>query len=338
MAVYVVTALKGMDDLDPASRIVTIGAFDGVHRGHSHLLKETVRRARELGCVSTAVTFEPLPVQVLNPARFAGRICPPQDKLRHIAASGIDEIVTITFDHDLSRQTPDEFLGALVESTGMRELWVGEAFALGRNRTGDIARITEIGQSLGFRVIAVHRLEDDGQIISSSVIRSAIQSGDAAGAVRFIGRPFRVSGQVIHGAHLGRTIGYPTANVAPPPDMVQLADGIYTSEAILEESSEPRPAMTYIGTRPTVNSGARLVETHLLDFDGDLYGQNLDVDVWHHLRGDMTFDGLEPLIAQLRQDEVATRQYFARRDGSAGADDSFDRESSEVKTRQLTGF
>ena len=146
---------------------------------------------------------------------------------------------------------------------------------------------------------AVLRLEDDGQVISSSVIRGAIRAGDAAGVARYLGRPFRVSGQVIHGAHLGRTIGYPTANVAPPPHMVQLADGIYASVASLEDGSAPRPAMTYIGTRPTVNSGARLVETHLLDFDGDLYGQNLDVDVWHHLRGDMTFDGLDPLIAQL---------------------------------------
>jgi riboflavin kinase/FMN adenylyltransferase len=333
-----VTRYDGLAGLTPASRIVTIGAFDGVHRGHAHLLHRTVARARELGFVSTAVTFEPLPVQVLNPARFAGRICTPPDKLRHIAASGIDEIVTITFDLDLSRQTPEEFLGALVNATGMRELWVGEAFALGRNRSGDIARITEIGQELGFDVTAVRRLEDDDQVISSSVIRAAIQAGDAARVVRYLGRPFRVSGQVIHGAHLGRTIGYPTANVAPPAEMVQLADGIYTSEATLEDGSGPRPAMTYIGTRPTVNSGARLVETHLLDFDGDLYGQNLDVDVWDHLRGDMTFDGLEPLIAQLRADEEATRQYFARRDGSTGADDSLDRENSEQKARQLTGF
>ena len=118
------TAFQTLDALSPARRIVTIGAFDGVHRGHAHLLNETVRRARELRYVSTAVTFEPLPVQVLSPARFAGRICPPQDKLTHMAGSGIDEIVTITFDHDLSRQTPEEFLGALVDATGMRELRV----------------------------------------------------------------------------------------------------------------------------------------------------------------------------------------------------------------------
>ncbi len=332
------TVLNSFEELVPASRIVTIGAFDGVHRGHVHLLNETVNRARELGFVSTAVTFEPLPVQVLNPARFSGRICPPQDKLRQISSSGVDEIVTITFDHDLSRQTPEEFLETLAGATGMRELWVGEAFALGRNRSGDIAKITEIGRSLGFSVTAVRRLEDDGQVISSSVIRSAIQAGDAGRVVHYLGRPFRVSGQVIHGAHLGRTIGYPTANVAPPADMVQLADGIYTSEASLEDGSGPRPAMTYIGTRPTVNSGARLVETHLLDFDGDLYGQNLDVDVWHHLRGDMTFDGLEPLIAQLRADEVATRMYFAEREGNVGDKELISKEHLDEKSRQLTGF
>lgn len=332
------TTYFGLDDLTLARRVVTIGAFDGVHRGHMHLLTRAVGRAEELGAVSTAVTFEPLPVQVLNPARFAGRICTPEDKLRHIAASGIDEVVTITFNHELSRQSPEEFLAALVDATGMRELWVGEAFALGRNRSGDISRITEIGQDLGFGVNAVRRLEDDGQIVSSSAIRAAIQAGDAAKVVQYLGRPFRVSGQVIHGAHLGRTIGYPTANVAPALEMVQLADGIYASEATLEDGSGPRPAMTYIGTRPTVNSGARLVETHLLDFDGDLYGQNLDVDVWHHLRGDMTFDGLEPLVAQLRADESATRRWFAMRTGDAVPRVSSDREDAEEKARQLTGF
>ena len=246
--------------------------------------------------------------------------------------------MTISFDHDLSRQTPEEFLGTLAEVTNMRELWVGEAFALGRNRSGDVFTITEIGRALGFSVTAVRRLEDDGQVISSSVIRGAIQAGDAAAVVHFLGRPFRVSGKVIHGAHLGRTIGYPTANVTPPADIAQLADGIYTSEATLEDGSGPRPAMTYIGTRPTVNSGARLVETHLLDFDGDLYGQNLDVDVWHHLRGDMTFDGLEPLIAQLKADEVATRRYFTQRDGNGGDDESTGQERLDEKSRQLTGF
>jgi riboflavin kinase/FMN adenylyltransferase len=138
-------------------------------------------------------------------------------------------------------------------------------------------------------------------------------AGDAAKARRFLGRPFRVSGPVIHGAHLGRTIGYPTANLEPPHELVPLADGIYVSEVYLPNQAGARPAMTYVGTRPTVNGGTRLVETHLLDFDGDLYGQIIRVDVLEHVRGDATFAGLDELVAQLRRDEATTRTWFAAR-------------------------
>ncbi len=308
-----VALFAGLSDLPAASRIVTIGAFDGVHRGHQSLLGRTVDRARETGLIATAVTFEPLPAQVLNPDGFMGRICEVGEKRRQIAQMGVDELVTLEFDRAFSRQSPEAFLSDLARSSGLRELWVGEAFALGRNRVGDISRITEIGRDLGFTVVTVGRIADDDGIVSSSKIRSAIMAGDATAVLRRLGRPFRVTGEVVHGAHLGRTIGYPTANVVPPPDLVPLADGIYASEATLPDGEGPRVAMTYIGTRPTVNSGARLVETHLLDFEADLYGQRIDVDILRHLRGDATFDGLDPLVAQLRADEAETRRYFARR-------------------------
>ncbi len=309
------TRYAGLSELPIAPRVVTIGAFDGVHRGHVSLLGQTVGRARVLGASATAITFEPLPAQVLAPERFAGRICSAEAKLQHLSWSGVDEIVALTFDQDFSRQTPEEFLSVLSATTGLLELWVGEAFALGRNRSGDIARITEIGQHLGFEVVTVARVSDGAEVVSSSAIRAAVRDGDATKIIRCLGRPFRVTGPVIHGAHLGRTIGYPTANVAPPEDLVPLADGIYASEATLPDETGPRPAMTYVGTRPTVNSGARLIETHLLDFDGDLYGQIVDVDILQYLRGDATFTGIDPLVAQLRADEDQTRSYFAVREG-----------------------
>ena len=303
-ASHTLAELRG---LAPVPRIVTIGTFDGVHLGHQFLLRRAVERGRELGLETMAVTFEPLPPQVLRPDRFSGRLCTPAEKYAHLSRAGLNHVVSVEFTLALAAQSPERFMADLVAVSRLRELWVGDDFALGRQRVGDVARLTEIGQELGFTVTALERLVHDGQDVSSSAIRHALLSGDAGLARRLLGRPFRVSGEVIHGAHLGRTIGFPTANVVPPADLVPLADGIYASLAWLPDDTAPRPAMTYIGTRPTVNSGARLVETHLLDFDGDLYGQILRVDVIERLRGDAVFAGLDELIAQLRRDDAHAR-------------------------------
>ena len=216
---------------------------------------------------------------MLRPDRFPGRLCTGAEKLDHLRVSGIDEILTIAFTLELAGQSPERFMAELLAATRLRELWVGEGFALGRHRAGDVARLTEIGRDLGFAVVALPRLTIGDDTISSSEIRAAVMAGDAAKARRLLGRPFRVAGEVIHGAQVGRTIGFPTANVLPPPELVPLADGIYASWAWLPDDAVPRPAMTYVGTRPTINTGARMVETHLLDFAADIYGQTLQVDV-----------------------------------------------------------
>lgn len=303
----------------PEPRVVTIGTFDGVHRGHRALIESTVDRARALGVRSTAVTFEPVPAAVLRPDRFPGRLCPAGEKIRHLADLGLDDIVTVTFDHELARQSPEEFMAA-VRATGLTELWVGEAFALGRDRAGGIDRLRSIGRHSGFDVHAVMRETDEDAVISSSAIRAAVLAGDVARARRWLGRPFRVSGEVVLGARLGRTIGYPTANVKPPSELVALADGIYVSRTWLPGGTRPLGSMTYVGTRPTVNSGERLVETHLFDFDGDLYGQVIGVDMLERLRGDAVFDGLDALIAQLHSDEAAARSFLTSANDMATVD------------------
>lgn len=315
------TVLRGsLDECTPAPRVATIGMFDGVHRGHQHLLKLTIERARSLGVPSVAITFEPPPALVLRPDRFLGRICQADEKLRLLATSGVDEVVTITFDLGLAALTPEEFMARVVERLRPVELWVGEAFALGKNRAGDASRLREIGQSLGYRVHSVERLTVDGNVVSSSLIRTKLLDGAVAAAGELLGRPFRVSGEVIHGAHLGRKIGYPTANVVPPPELVPLIDGIYVSNALLPGESAPRPAMTYIGTRPVVNPGDRLIEAHILDYEGDLYGQTIHVDFLKRIRADQVFDGLESLVEQLKRDEATTRSVLAERSFSDGSD------------------
>ena len=299
------------EPLSDVPRVVCIGSFDGVHRGHQSLLSTAIERARELGVGSAIVTFEPIPAMVLRPDQFPGRICTPEEKFDRLAKFGFDDIVSLKFDRELAQQSPETFLEWLSETTHLTELWVGEAFALGKNRVGDVNRIRQIGADLGFTVTAVPRLTNGGDVVSSSAIRAAIHEGEMAKVAELLGKPFRIAGEVIHGAHLGRTIGYPTANVVPPAELVGPGDGIYVACAHLEGGKIGRQAMTYVGTRPTVNTGARLIETHLFDFDGDLYGQRLSVDFLERLRGDQTFDGVEPLVAQLKQDEQASRVYFS---------------------------
>lgn len=303
--------INGLENCASGERIVTIGTFDGVHRGHRALIEKAIARAEQLELRVTALTFEPVPASVLRPDKFAGRVCSAAEKLALLSEHDLAEIVTVRFDANLAEQSAEAFMASVVQATGLRELWVGEGFALGRNRAGNIQRLVEIGESQGFSVTAVQRTSDGDQIISSSGIRQSVMDGNVAAARQALGRPFRISGEVILGAQLGRTIGYPTANVVPPAELVPLADGIYASLTTLPGDSLPRPAMTYVGTRPTVNSGDRLIETHLLDFDGDLYGQVIAVDVLERLRGDAVFAGVDALIEQLRADEAATRAFLA---------------------------
>jgi riboflavin kinase/FMN adenylyltransferase len=247
---------------------------------------------------------------VIRPEAFSGRLNTPEDKLRRLWATGVDDVLVVPFTRELMMESPETFLGHLVESTHPSEVWVGEAFALGRNRIGDVARLTEIGQEMGFRLVAVPRREFDGQVVSSSRIRSEVLAGAADQAATLLGYPYRISGEVVTGAQVGRKIGFPTANVEPPEQLVALPDGIYATWASIDDRAAHR-AMTYIGTRPALNTGARQIETHLLDFSGDLYGNVLHTDFVQRLRPDSDFPSVDALIDQLKQDEIAARTVLA---------------------------
>lgn len=301
------------EDLTPGARIVTIGTFDGVHRGHRRLLDQAVARGEELNLPVAGVTFEPVPAAVLRPAAFPGRISTAEEKFAQLADAGLDEVVVVPFTRELAATSPESFMQWLKERTGLRELWVGEEFALGKDRVGTINRLQEIGEQLGFRVIAVPRLTNGTEVVSSSRVRQAVASGDVVLARRLLGRPFRVEGEVVHGQKLGRTIGFPTANVVPPPGLAELADGIYAAWAWTLESDLPWLAIAYIGSRPTVDSdGARMVETHLLDFHGDLYGTVLATDFLERIRPDVRFPSLDDLIAQMKLDRAQALEVLAR--------------------------
>lgn len=305
------TIATNFDQLSLPGSVVTIGTFDGVHRGHQMLLDQAVGRARELGLPSVVVSFEPIPASVLRPDRFRGRICGADEKQQRLLSVGADVLLVVEFTRELAEWSAEAFIVRLLFSTGMRELWVGEAFALGKNRAGDTDHLRELGSRMGFTVRAVARLEDTGGVISSSMIREAVISGQVDVAAALLGRYFLVRGEVIRGFQFGRTIGYPTANVAPPEGLAPLADGIYASTVRLPNDDHIYPSMTYVGTRPSVNSGARAIETHLLDFDADLYGQVIDVSVRQRFRPDQHFPSIDELVAQLRRDEAQTRAYFA---------------------------
>jgi riboflavin kinase/FMN adenylyltransferase len=298
-------------DAPQGPHVVSIGTFDGVHLGHRYLLRQAVGRATELGLPMLVVTFEPNPAQVIRPDSFRGRLSTPEDKRARLVAISGGDVLVVPFTEDLMRETPESFLGALVEAVQPVEIWVGEAFALGHKRSGDVARLTEIGRDLGFALHAVPRREIGGEIVSSSRIRQHILAGAADEARRLLGYPYRLSGEVIHGAQVGRTIGFPTGNVEPPALLAALPDGIYATLATFDGGPSQHQAMTYIGTRPALNTGARQIETHILDFDGDLYGRTLHTDFIQRLRPDANFDSVDALVDQLKRDEHHSRAVLA---------------------------
>ena len=303
--------------LPPDDRVITIGTFDGVHRGHQALVRAASDRAGGLELPLLVITFDPPPVAVLRPERFSGTVATVTRKIELLRRSGADDVLVLPFSRDLAKVTASEFIDALVDYAHVREIFVGEGFVLGHNREGTVDVLTELGARHSVRLQALRRVEQHGAIVSSSGIRQALLRGDVQEAAQMLGRYFRVEGEVIHGAHVGRTIGYPTANVLPPDGQIQLPDGIYASMATLPAAAQPLPAMTYIGTRPALNTGRRLIETHVLDFDADLYGQTIGVDFVERLRADANFPSVEELIAQLRDDEAHTRRVLASANAQA---------------------
>jgi riboflavin kinase / FMN adenylyltransferase len=295
--------------INARATILTIGAFDGVHRGHRHLIDSAVRRARELGCQSAVLTFDPHPDLVIHPERDRLYLTSLEERTELIGQLGADLLIIMPFTRETMGLTAQDFMSGVCAAVALRELWVGWDFALGRKREGDLARLRQIGQQMGYTVHPVSPFAlADGTPISSTRIRSALADGDLDTAAMLLGRPFAVQGTVSKGDQRGRTIGFPTANIAVEQLHVLPADGVYVCDA--EVGGQRYGAVANIGVRPTFDGTQRKVEAYLLDFVDDIYGETLRLTLRQRLRGEMKFDGIAALVAQITSDVAAARAWL----------------------------
>lgn len=290
--------------------VLTIGVFDGVHRGHQHLIGSTIQRAKELGYQSAVLTFDPHPDLVIRPERDRHYLSTLEQRAEYIEQLGADLLIVMPFSRAVMAQTALEFMTQICQALPLRELWVGHDFALGRGREGNIARLSEIGTELGYTVHPVDALSEQGEVISSSSIRRALIQGDVATANRLLARPFTLRGKVIEGDKRGRTIGFPTANLDISVQHLLPADGVYVGKAYI--GGKEYASATNVGTRPTFDGIERRVEAYLLDFSGNIYGQSVDLEFLEFLRGDIRFESVEALIEQIAKDVQDTRDWLAK--------------------------
>jgi len=292
--------------------IVTVGSFDGVHRGHQAVLAEIVRRGRAGGRECVAVTFEPHPLEVVNPPAAPRLLTTLDEKRALLEAAGVSRVAVLEFTRALSQQSPEEFVTALRAEYRMQELVLGYDHGFGRGRSGDVAVVRALGAAQGFAVDVVDAVRDDGTPISSTLIRTAVAHGHFAQAERWLGRPYAVTGRVERGAGRGRQIGVPTANVALPDARKLLPpDGVYAVWVTIAgrgkgDGGRVGGVMNQ-GSRPTFGVTERGLEVHLLDFTGELVGETLTIEWVRRLRDVRTFPSREALVAQIATDLQAGR-------------------------------
>jgi riboflavin kinase/FMN adenylyltransferase len=287
---------------------VTLGNFDGVHLGHRRDMELLKERAKALGAEAVVVTFEPHPVSVLRPTEAPGRILTPKLKQEVIASLGVDHLVIIHFTREFSQITAEEFAEqVLAGKLRVAELVLGANFRFGRGRSGDLGSLRELGKRLGFVVHQVEASEYKGEVISSSRIRKCLQAGAVEEAGAMLGRPYFLEGTVVPGDGRGRRMGFPTANVKVDGDVL-VDDGVYVTSATIK--GEQRKGMTHVGRRPTFGLEERTVETHLFDFDRDVYGATLRIHFHLRIRGTQRFSSAEELEGQLRRDQEEALGFF----------------------------
>lgn len=301
--------VRGLHNLRPRHRgcVATIGNFDGVHLGHQHMIAALRAPARTLGVPAVVITFEPTPREYFEGPAAPSRLTRLREKLAALASCGVDRVVILRFDDRMRGMGAAEFVDRLlVEGIGVRHLVVGHDFHFARRREGTVVTLREAGERHGFTVEEVGQFLVDGERVSSSLVREALNRGDLERATRLLGRRYRMAGRVRLGQKLGRRLGYPTANLALHRKVVPLW-GIFAVR-VSGAGLVDHPAVASLGTRPTVNGTDPLLEVHLFDWDGSLYGHYLDVEFVARLRDEQKFESLDALVAQMHRDAAAARR------------------------------
>jgi riboflavin kinase/FMN adenylyltransferase len=315
-------------DLDGArvgaqGSVVCIGAFDGLHLGHRALVGHAVARARELGAEAVALSFEPLPREFFAgmrqpPQPTPSRLSLPRAKFEGLRALGADRVGLLRFNAPMAALSARDFVELLlVRRLHAREVWVGPEFRFGHGRAGDLALLRETGAPHGLVAHEIEAMLVDGARVSSSAIRALLAAGDLDAAALLLGRPYAIAGKVVRGQQLGRKLGYPTANLRTGGKTPPLG-GIYATR-VHGAGLEDWPSVSSLGTRPTIDGAERLLEAHLFDFDGDLYGRRIEVEFVAKLRDEMRFDGLDALTTQMDRDAAQARELLGLQQQRRGA-------------------
>lgn len=299
------------------AKVITIGNFDGVHIGHQQILREARGYANRHSAAVVAVTFDPHPISVLRPEAAPQRLMRHEQKLERLHARGVDEIVVLEPTEDLLAAQPQQFIEQLAEKHRILAVFEGRGFRFGKDRCGDIESLSRLGEQLGFKMIIVEpvRAALDDQLtakVSSSLIRWLLSLGRVADAARCLGQPYELAATIVEGEKRGRTLGFPTANLDPQPLVGRAipVNGVYSGLVCLE-NQWVQPAAISIGVKPTFGVHQQVIEAHVLDFEGDLYGQTLTVQFLRWLRDQHRFPSRDALVSQLRRDVTTIRRQHA---------------------------
>jgi riboflavin kinase/FMN adenylyltransferase len=301
-----------LDELSLQNSWLTIGVFDGVHRGHQQIIRRLTAGAQGPAAPAVVVTFSPHPASVLGRGEVKC-LTTSDERADLLARLGVDVVVTLTFDHDLAETSAQDFVERLRRPLDFRHLLIGYDFALGKGREGNAARLTQLGAKLGFAVEVIPAVGDESGVISSTEIRKLVETGEVGEAANLLGHPYSLHGPVIHGDRRGRELGFPTANIEYPAAKILPSNGIYACRANV--GARTLQAAVNIGVRPQFESHGHkpMVEAYLLDFQGDLYGQDVRLDFVARLRDEGRFASVEALVEQMHVDVKRTRELLASR-------------------------